>query len=287
MPKSFRIQYTSDLHLELYKTLPPFTTFLKPCAPYLALVGDIGHPTQLKELFNWATRQPEWKRIFYVAGNHEFYGGYYEDRMLEIAEIAATFENVHFLHGASPSFFCEEENVAVIGSTLWSAVRRRDELKSISDYKQIRFHGQETFQALNELHNREKKILDAQIASWTDKGAVICVLTHYLPSFRLIHPRYVYSDLNDCFASMSDALLRPAVRLWIYGHSHCCSHQSIRDILCVCNARGYADEVVAGWKPDVWMGFGCVDPQEAEAAAKRNQTPLRVTETEGDDVEFM
>ena len=50
----FRIQYASDLHLELYVKPVSFESILKPVAPYLALAGDVGHPEQLKELFHWA-----------------------------------------------------------------------------------------------------------------------------------------------------------------------------------------------------------------------------------------
>ncbi len=283
--KKFRIQYVSDLHLELYTVLPKFETLLKPVAPYLALAGDIGQPPQLKELFGWIA--PQWKHIFYLPGNHEYYGGNLEEREQELRQLVSLYENIHFLHPSSP-FFCEEENVVVVGGTLWSEVPRNSRWQKCNDYRYIRLgntlgNPEAVFEKLNELHKEHRTLLEHQIDVWRNRGAEICVITHHLPSFQLIHPRFWGSDVNQCFASGADALLRSPVRLWIYGHSHTCSHQVLHGVLCVCNAKGYEGELVPGWRADVWMEFPVRDPQELEAAQKIDQTPLRLEE----DVEFM
>jgi predicted phosphodiesterase len=279
----FCIQYTSDLHLERYATQPAYESILKPVAPYLALAGDIGHPQQLKDLFAWAS--PQWDRIFYVAGNHEYYGASYEERFQELQALVKPYENLHFLHPSNPSYFCEAENVAVVGSTLWSEVSPFGNWNRVTDYRAIRGA---TVESLNVLHRAEKSALDAEIRHWTNLGAQICVITHHLPSFRLVHTRFATSTINDCFASASDALLRPPVRLWIYGHSHACNHQVINKVLCVSNAKGYLEETVPGWRADVWMEFPTADPQEIEAAAKVDQTLLRTdTYLEDSEITFM
>lgn len=283
--KLFRIQYTSDIHLELYKTIPDFRTLLKPCAPYLALAGDIGHPAQLRELFSWAS--PQWKRIFYIAGNHEYYGANYDTRQKELEELSAAYTNLYFLHAGKPSVYCEEENVAVIGTTLWTHVSKAGDWKTVADYSRIRFKGA-TFTHLNLQHETERALLDAEITSWGNRGAQICVISHHLPSFRLIHPRFAMSTVNDCFASHSDVLLRPPVKLWIYGHTHSASNAVLGKTLCVCNAKGYLGEDVAGWRPNVWIEFPTADPQEVEADVKRHETPLSVRNLEPEEaVEFM
>lgn len=268
----FRIQYVSDLHLERYTVLPAFSTLLKPCAPYLALAGDIGQPAQLRTFFDWLV--PQWKRIFYVAGNHEYYGAKYAERQRELEALTATYPNLHFLHVSSPSFYCEEANVAVVGLTLWSKVSRLSDWKTVADYRQIRFPGA-PFPALNAQHDLERMTLATEIRRWGDVGAQVCVITHHLPSFRLLSPRFATSTVNDCFASHCDILLTPPVQLWIYGHTHSCSNQVLGSVLCLCNAKGYEDESVPGWMPNAWMEFPAMDPQEAEAIAKRDQTPLR------------
>ncbi len=287
MPR-FRIQYTSDFHLELYKTQPPLHTLLKPCAPYLALAGDIGHPPHIQAILAWAA--PQWKRIFYVAGNHEYYGASsYEERHQELLEVTKRHDNVHFLHATNPSFYCEEENVAVVGLTLWSRVSAHTDWSTVNDYRQIRFANvaktpTQTFKELNKRHATEKAVLEAEIHRWTNQGAQICVITHHMPSFRLIHPKYAMSTINECFASHSDELMLPSVRLWIYGHTHACSNISVKTTLCLCNAKGYLGEHVPGWRPDVWMAIATMDGQEAEQVAKKHQTLLKMEE---EDVEFV
>ncbi len=287
MVGKFRIQYTSDLHLELYKQIPRFESLLQPVAPYLALAGDIGHPPQLRELFTWAA--PQWKRIFYLPGNHEYYGAILEEREEELRMLVSEYENIHFLHPSSP-FFCEEENVAILGGTLWSEVPRATRWRKCNDYKMIRTNvgneasgedpGLSVFHRLNALHNDHKELLDKQIELWENRGAQLCVITHHLPSYNLIHPHFWGYEVNHCFASTVDSLLRAPVRLWIYGHSHTCSNMTVRNILCVSNAKGYVDERVPGWRPDVWMEFPIGDPQELEAASKVHETPLQTDEIE-------
>ncbi len=280
----FRIQYTSDLHLELYKTLPQFETLLKPVAPYLALAGDIGHPPQLRELFAWAA--PQWKCIFYLPGNHEYYGAVLEEREEELKQLVNCYGNIHFLHPSSP-YFCEEENVAVVGGTLWSRVPEDTHWRKCNDYKMIRTEsgdvgdpGLSVLHRLNGIHKEHVAEISNQLDLWGNRGAEVCVITHHLPSYNLIHPRFWGSDVNHCFASTVDSLLREPVRLWIYGHSHTCSNMLIRNILCVCNAKGYVDERVPGWRPDVWMEFPVRDPQELESASKVCETPLQTEEIE-------
>jgi predicted phosphodiesterase len=283
MVSRFRIQYASDFHLELYDSVPKFETLLKPVAPYLALAGDIGHPPQIAALFAWAA--PKWKRIFYVPGNHEYYEGILEERETELRQIAAT-HTIHFLHPTS-SFLCEEENVVIIGGTLWSEVPYTSGWRKCKDYKRIQTGNgksdpESVFHRLNALHKEHRRLLETEIDLWRNKGADICVITHYLPSFQLIHPHFWGSDVNPCFASSADILLQSPVRLWIYGHSHACSHHILKNVVCVSNAKGYLGERVAGWRPDVWMEFPTHDPQEIEAAHKKDQTPLQ-----SDEIEFL
>jgi predicted phosphodiesterase len=275
--KRFRIQYVSDLHLELRNPIPAFETLLRPCAPYLALAGDIGHPTEIRSLFEWAA--PRWKHIFYVAGNHEYYDfsndpTHHENlvqRKRQLEQIADMFPNIHFFSGANRGFLCEEENVAIVGCTLWTAVDAAGTgWHLMNDYKRIRLMGKELIHPkhVSMIHANEKAQLAKEIEAWANRGASVCVITHHLPSFRLVHPRWTGHPANECFASNSDALIRAPVRLWIYGHTHSASHHVINGIPVVSNAYGYEGERVGGWSAEAWMEIPYVDPQEAEEAYK-------------------
>jgi hypothetical protein len=91
----FRVQILSDVHLEMRDGQLPEVPVT---APYLALLGDIGYPHVGKDYERFLLgladqgndeQQQGWKRIFVLAGNHEFYKGHYEKVKPEIAKVCA------------------------------------------------------------------------------------------------------------------------------------------------------------------------------------------------------
>jgi hypothetical protein len=139
------------------------------------------------------------------------------------------------------------------------------------------------------MHAEERNMLEAQITYWSMRKADICVLTHHMPSHALIAPRFAGHSLNDCFASACESLMTSQVRAWIYGHTHSCGTQRIRDTMCHVNARGYANERVPGFAPDAWCEFvrrsDTDDACDADLAAAA--TGVARTFAEAEDVEFM
>ena len=126
-----KFQYISDIHLETHHNTSKniFEKILKPSAPYLVLCGDIGYPGAelYKPFLEYCSKNFE--RVFYIAGNHEFYNDTKsikylktkqfieksvsedelrrisarfqretpEDRVKKIREICSKFINIHFL----------------------------------------------------------------------------------------------------------------------------------------------------------------------------------------------
>jgi len=292
----FRIQYASDLHLELMPTLPDFSTLLKPAAPYLALAGDIGHLPQWKSLLDWAS--PQWRRIFFVTGNHEYYNlvdgkrETIEERDAGYTWLAGTYRNVHFLQPKSPSVFIPHENVAIVGSTLWSQVDPGTPL--INDFHRIWWSPTEklTPQSVNWMHAEHRWALELEIDKWANRGANICVMTHHMPSFRLVDPRYEGSPYNSCFASKCDDLIKYPVRTWIYGHTHSAANILLgknRDVMCCINARGYTMRTgkpeVPGFIPNAFTDINCHDAADIEEKMKAPLPDLK--HSTDDEVEFM
>ena len=70
--RRFKIQYASNLFLSSCKN--PVAT-VKPSAPYLALLGNIGGPycPQTKDFFQWA--ETVFQRIYWIPGALEYSGG--------------------------------------------------------------------------------------------------------------------------------------------------------------------------------------------------------------------
>ena len=69
--QTFTFQLFSDIHLELLKS-SKFPK-IKPLTDYLFLAGDIGkiNTPNYELFFDYCSQN--WKKVFYVLGNHEFY----------------------------------------------------------------------------------------------------------------------------------------------------------------------------------------------------------------------
>ena len=310
----FRIQYVSDLHLEHYEKLA-FPLVVTPAARYLALAGDIGQPRSavFRSFLDYASRN--WDRVFYVAGNHEYYASSTADKwkysapadMFETQEelktICKAFSNVHFLHHDNPSIYLPEENVTVIGSTLWSQIPAdftESAAAGMNDYHLIPIKERSTLRTLtpadtNELHAKEREMLEAQIDYWGYQKAQVVVITHHMPSYSLVSPRYENHPLTCCFASHCDGLMKPHVRAWIYGHTHNVANASMKHTLCVVNARGYMREAVPGFSREAWLEFPIkhtddtaeCGSDELAAAAAGIRSPYLKHLSAGKDIEFV
>lgn len=266
LKKLFKIQYVSDLHLEYYDKLA-FPLVCKPAARYLALAGDIGRPDSdlFKSFMDYTSRN--WERVFYVSGNHEYYARAPSRRwkysapktMFEIQEIIKhvlePYKNIHYLCASQPSIYLNSENVAIVGTTLWTHIDPSYFINiayAINDYKYIPYKADDTLRLLmpgdvNELHAQNKSLLETQIDYWGAKNAEVCVITHHMPSFLLLNPKFVSSPYNCCFASNCETLMKPCVKAWIYGHTHDASSRRLGNTICAINARGYPNEVIHGF----------------------------------------
>lgn len=93
---------------------------------------------------------------------------------------------------------------------------------------------------INELYKNSLNWLDTNIKQNTDNN--IIVLSHYLPSYKLIIPKY--RDYKPAFqyASHLDHLIKSPVKAWLCGHSHCQIEKYINGVYCGINTLGYPNE---------------------------------------------
>lgn len=190
----------SDLHLES----GPFTLPTPPSALAVAVfAGDVcsgdGGPAALRAL----TRLP----TVYVAGNHEFWGGDYYERLAQI-KAQAKANGVHFLENQSVVL----EGVRFLGATLWTDYGGgHDALLSyglwrMNDHRKImaarwwtpantakfikqfgeqaleQFEGKFNPLMARELHKKTRAWLKRELAKPFDGPTV--VVTHHAPSFQ-------------------------------------------------------------------------------------------------------
>jgi len=266
---TFQIQYASDFHLEHHDKrndgyLIP-SMFLKPSAPYLALCGDIGNPDLIAygALLGWCSRS--WKEVFMVAGNHEFYNYRSEKpsdiptRLAKMREICSHYKNVHFLD--CDSYLLPEHNLRILGCTLWSDTSIGDE-KAILTYmndarnilyeKEVHLHPS----LMANLHFQHKEWLFHGIQKAKETNEDVLVLTHYLPTFKLIHQKYADNPMNMCFASDCEDLIQPPVKAWICGHSHTGVHLEMNGVKCAMNPHGYPGERNETRNPQAVLSLG-------------------------------
>ncbi len=245
---TMRIQYISDLHLEFNRT----DIALGRAAHVLVLAGDIGDPMSktYSEFLSWCAR--DWAHVIVVAGNHELYNRQppsawkwsqpdtVATRIAACrAAAAGAGPNVHFLERDSVVI----GGVRFLGCTLWSDVSGEEEMveRRLSDYSAITVDGQVSVVAAQTLewHLRDRAWLEAELAAGAE-GEPVVVVTHHLPTYSLIAPRYLGSPLNVAFAShLDDVLVRPPVRAWICGHSHTAGRVEVNGVRCLLNPVGY------------------------------------------------
>ena len=277
MARRLRIQYASDLHLELYDK-SAFQPMLRPVAPLLALAGDIGRPDKrtYRDFLQYCSRN--WRNVFVVAGNHELYNSrhvgnwrHMSDGSVETAQqrltacdaIAGEFHNVHFLNRGR----IDCDGVAVLGCTLWTDLSQGGATEAgqmMNDYRLIAIPGPQgkpvpvTPGITSEWHLLDYMWLKREIAACEEEGRPAIVITHHLPTYDLISSQYRDHPLNPAFASHTDDLIRSPVRAWIAGHTHCGTHRTWRHedgsvTLGVVNPRGYPGEQGTGYSREIFV----------------------------------
>lgn len=112
----------------------------------------------------------------------------------------------------------------------------------INDYHQIKAEEKNKLLTPSDtyiIHYKSKETLVNTLK--TSKEPVI-VITHHLPSYKSIHPKYSHlSDTNGAFASNLDDLVKLSY-MWMHGHTHTSFDYKIGDTRVICNPRGYCKQ---------------------------------------------
>ena len=242
----FSFQLFSDLHQEF------ITNYYKipPKSDYLILAGDIHNicKSNFKLFFDYVSQN--WKEVFYVPGNHEYYDRYqtisYLNKQYKL--FFKDYTNIHLLDNNSYILNLNEINIKIIGSTLWSSIT---DTQSINDFKFINekldtFISKDLF---NKLHYESVKYIKDEIDN--NNNEKIIVITHFPPIQKnTSSPKYVNEKqhIKDYFSSnilldfknQSDKIL-----CWIHGHTHHSNDfiEPETNIRVISNQLGYLQEL--------------------------------------------
>ena len=235
-----KIQYASDLHLELsgnskYVKEIPFEV----TGDILVLAGDTAYLRD-KNLPNskfWKWASENYREVFLVPGNHEYYG--FSD-VLENGDSWSReiLSNVHYHQNK----VVRVDDTDFILSTLWSQINPANEFaiwQGMSDFYQIRYGGKPFMPGhFNDEHRKCLEFIKKSVAGSNAKHIV--VVTHHLPTMAVVAPHHKKSPLNTAFAvDLHDYIADSRIDVWIYGHSHTNIDTEINGTKVVCNQLGY------------------------------------------------
>ena len=235
--KSFirNFQYMSDIHLEYRDGLFDIPIISKN----LILAGDIGNPFKTNYYDFLLSCSYKYEYTFVVLGNHEYWGSNMSKTHEQVNIIFSKFKNVFLLDNS----IVETDNFVFMGCTLWSKILNEplniqgDEYNITIDDKNI------TWNDLNRLHNEDVNWLTNALGMYNEKNIV--VITHHVPTYKLVHPYYdipKFKKYSDRFYTNLEHLIKPPVSTWICGHSHCNMNIEINDVNLHINAIGYPSE---------------------------------------------
>lgn len=238
----------SDLHLEFRKYDLDFLNRkdLRAEADLLVLAGDILPWTNPYDI--WRAMEAfmrRWSRIFYVPGNHEYYGTSPDNAhvMLREAQLpsnvtVATTPGVYYCGNQRlllGTGWYNQKSVECIPANPRTGTYRSEGLQlQFSDYRWIDKLAPWVYRQAD----------DAKFLLSEHLRADDIVITHHLPHAKSVPPYFAgHPDgpffLND---DLQHLLLAREPKLWIHGHTHTACDYTVGGTRVVCNPRGYPGE---------------------------------------------
>lgn len=243
----------SDLHNELRSMSPEIDGGrIDSDADVVVLAGDIHEGVQAPM---WARAAFPDKEIVMVAGNHEFYGRYWNRNLRKIREKSEQL-GIHFLENEAVELF----GIRFLGCTLWTdyslygeelrRVAMREAHQRMSDFLHIKldrkpgenpewkeFRVPKLIPQLTlRRHVQSADWLDKQLAQGDPEKTV--VVTHHAPLAESIPVYFVGDELSPAYASNLTRLVGRS-KLWVHGHMHESMDYLHGMTRVLCNPRGY------------------------------------------------
>lgn len=256
------IDIISDIHLEFRPKISSLQDLIK-FHPYLKknydieskhnstllLAGDIGYPTDSNYWKFLESCSQIYRDVVFCTGNHEYYIVNQKsvltinetDELIRNKTNQLNIKNLHFLQKDSIML----DNFRILGCTLFTNINPEQNVtyyKSYNDSNSIFVTKTEnaTVNDLTNIHIDHVTWLKTQI---DDDQTPTIVMTHHLPTRKLIHPKYeMYSYMDSMFYTNLEHLFKNNVKLWVAGHthSHVCTY--FDQTFVITNPFGYAKE---------------------------------------------
>ena len=266
------LRVCSDLHLEAFQGRNPdslMVDFLpkddRDADSILILAGDISSAPDQLAFFLRACLE-RYGDVIFVPGNHEYYKHNYDAWNKTMSDRLTTLGQEHAKNGSSLYFSTSGVESVVLGATrfifgaLWAdggptLADKATVGHFLNDFRLITrddpMGGYPRRFTVNDMiseHKKQKAEIERLLRTPFDGKTV--VVTHHLPSRRLVSKRFWPSDgsdgANGGFASDCDNIictLEPD--LWVHGHTHDTIDTELWKTRIVCNPAGYRGEWVS------------------------------------------
>ncbi len=245
----------SDFHLDINQDYP-FELTAEKDAFYLCC-GDISGEPDFRD--KWLEEQAKHGyHGAFVLGNHQMYHEEeksIQDMHSELRErLQDHQQGFRFLE--NDSIYFPEENILLIGCTLWTDFNQRGFAQLdgkiaeqfMNDYRWHCFKDGDQLRKLNwqdtvDFHCESVSYIRQTIDEYkhAHPGLKVVIMTHHAPSDKSIGVVYLHQALSAAFASSMDGFIRerPEIKLWVHGHLHEPSDYDIGECRVICNPRGY------------------------------------------------
>ena len=221
----------SDIHAEFYKDGGKSIIDSFASADAICVAGDLGTSKTMSNTVDLLCNK--YLKVIVVLGNHDFFYSSFEMTMRAMDKLRAKYNNLVLL---------ENERVVIndqgfIGATLWYKPNRyRHEW---SDYLYIK-----GAKVIPDKHEESKDYLRNNI----QEGDI--VITHMLPSYKCVAPRYKDDEWNCYFVGeCEDIVIDKKPKIWHSGHTHTAYDFTLNASRMICNAVGYPREAGTSFNP--------------------------------------
>ncbi len=249
----------SDLHLEFDDHKP----IEFPTADVLVLAGDVLVAEDLRRFTRQDVTPPHeqqrgvsaqryrqfldqvtqrYAHVVWVAGNHEFYHGKFNQVLQTLHDEAAQYTNLYFLEDS----WVDVEDVRFLGGTLWTDCNNHDPVTmmtlqyGMNDYRVV-VNDEAGYTKLRPTHTLQRHVKTKQFIKQNLAPKTV-VVTHHAPSPQSIAPEYqTEHHLNGGYASDLTELIQdnPQIAYWCHGHMHHTLDYAVGETRVLCNPRGY------------------------------------------------
>lgn len=210
-------QVCSDLHLEFSRNREWIRNNpIIPKSEHLIIAGDTYYLDRDFSKLDFIEKiSQDFKQVYIIPGNHEYYGGYDVSSAL-IPQYIEIKKNVVLLNNQS----LDINAVNFVFSTMWSKIEKNviDVLNGLNDFRLINYNGQKfNIKHFNQVHDYAFKFIKNALQP-ESKNVII---THHLPSNYCNIDAFKNSSINEAFCVDKTYFIRKhSIACWVYAHSH-------------------------------------------------------------------